>query len=106
MAVIYDIVLPKRRCDIPRKSPYNITLSSYEKNILQQMARKYTLSYFKVIRAKAILLAADGFENKQIGEQLDLPREIVSKWRKRFFEERLNGLQDRPRRGRPSRFSP
>ena len=106
MDLIYDIVLPKRRCDIPRKSPYNVILSSHEKNVLQQMARKYTLSYFKVIRAKAILLAADGFENKQIGEQLDLHREIVSKWRKRFFEERLNGLQDRPRRGRPSRFSP
>ena len=70
------------------------------------MARKYTLPYFKVVRAKAILLAADGFENKQIGEKLDLPREIISKWRKRFFEERLVGLQDRPRRGRPSRFSP
>jgi transposase len=70
------------------------------------MAQKYTLSYYKVVRAKAILLAADGLENKQIGEQLDLPREIISKWRKRFFEERLDGLQDRPRSGRPSRFSP
>ncbi len=70
------------------------------------MARKYTLSYFKVVRAKAILLAADGLENKQIGEKLDLPREIISKWRKRFFEQRLNGLQDRPRCGRPSRFPP
>jgi len=73
---------------------------------LQQMARKYTLPYFMVIRAKAILLAADGLENKQIGEKLDLPREIISKWRKRFFDKRLDGLQDRPRRGRPSRFSP
>ena len=35
-----------------------------------------------------------------------MPREIVSKWRKRFFEERLNGLQDRPKHGRPSRFPP
>ena len=87
-------------------SPYVISLSFNEKNALQKMARKYTLSYFKVIRAKAILLAADDLENKQIGEKLNLPREIVSKWRKRFFEERLDGLQDRPRRGRPSRFSP
>jgi transposase-like protein len=106
MTFVYDIVLSKRRCDIPRKSPYNIRLNSHEKMVLQQMARKYTLPYFKVVRAKAILLAASGLENKQIGEQLDLPREIVSKWRKRFFEQRLNGLQDRPRRGRPSRFSP
>jgi len=87
-------------------SPYVISLSLKEKDALQQMARKYTLPYFKVVRAKAILLAADGLENKQIGEKLDLPREVVSKWRKRFFEERLNGLQDRPRRGRPGRFPP
>lgn len=106
MTHIYDIVTSKRRCDIPRKSPYTINLSSHEKSTLQQMARKYTLPYFMVIRAKAILLAADGLENKQIGEKLDLPREIISKWRKRFFDKRLDGLQDRPRRGRPSRFSP
>jgi transposase len=87
-------------------SPYEISLSSHEKEILQQMANKYTSPYFEVIRAKAILLAADGLENKQIGERLDLPRQIVSKWRKRFFEERLGGLQDRPRRGRPCRFPP
>ena len=106
MAFKCDIATSKRRCDIPRKSPYIINLNSHEEFILQQMVRKYTLPYYKVLRAKAILLAADGLENKQIGEKLDLPREIVSKWRKRFFEERLNGLQDRPRRGRPSRFSP
>lgn len=106
MTLKYDIVSSKRRCDIPRMSPYVISLSLNEKDALQKVARKYTLPYFKVVRAKAILLAADGLENKQIGEKLDLPREVVSKWRKRFFEKRLNGLQDRPRRGRPSRFSP
>jgi len=70
------------------------------------MARKYTSPYYVVIRAKAILLAADGLENKQIGQQLQMPRQIISKWRKRFFEQRLAGLHDRPRRGRPSCFSP
>jgi transposase len=58
------------------------------------------------MRAKVILLAADGLSNQQIGERLQLPRQIVSKWRKRFFEERLAGLQERPRRGRPALFSP
>ena len=70
------------------------------------MARKYTSPYYVVVRAKAILLAADGLENKIIGQQLQMPRQIISKWRKRFFEQRLAGLQDLPRRGRPSRFSP
>ena len=70
------------------------------------MAHKYTSPYFEVVRAKAILLAAEGLQNKQIGDRLQMPRQIISKWRKRFFDERLAGLQDRPRRGRPGRFSP
>lgn len=91
---------------MPRESPYEVVLDAYEKLHLQQMARKYTSPYYEVVRAKAILLAAEGLENKEIGERLDLPRQIVSKWRKRFFEERLAGLHDRPRQGRPCRFSP
>jgi transposase len=81
-------------------------LNAEEKRKLQQAAQKYTSPYYVVVRAKAILLAAEGLENKEIGERLDLPRQIISKWRKRFFEERLAGLQDRPRQGRPCRFSP
>ena len=91
---------------MPRKSPYNIILTDDEKKSLQQMAHKYTSPYYEVARVKAILLAADGFKNKEIGERLDLPRQIVSKWRKRFYDKRLAGLQDQPRRGRPRCFSP
>ena len=58
------------------------------------------------MRARVILLASEGTENKEIGERLELPRQIVSKWRKRFFEERLDGLRDRPRQGRPCHFPP
>jgi transposase len=58
------------------------------------------------MRAKVVLLAAEGLSNKQIGERLDVPRQIVSKWRKRFFEERTAGLRERPRQGRPCVFSP
>jgi len=91
---------------MPRKSPYTINLDKEETEHLLSLARKYTSPYYEVVRAKAILLAAEGLENKQIGQQLQMPRQIISKWRKRFFEQRLAGLQDRPRRGRPSRFSP
>jgi len=91
---------------MPRKSPYTIVLNSEERRNLEEMARKYTSSYFKVIRAKIVLLSANGFDNNYIGKRLDLPRQIVSKWRKRFFEERMAGLQDRSRRGRPCDFSP
>jgi len=91
---------------MPRISPYAILLNIEEKLFLEQMARRYTSPYYEVVRAKAILLAAEGLENKEIGKRLDLPRQIVSKWRKRFFAERLAGLHDRPRQGRPCRFSP
>lgn len=91
---------------MPRSSPHVIELSDEERETLESRARQYTLPYRDVIRAKMILLAAEGRENKEIAELLDTPRPVVSKWRKRFFHERLAGLEDRPRGGRPSAFSP
>ena len=91
---------------MPRKSPNKVLLTADEKNQLQAIARKYTSPYRDVMRAKIVLLAAEGISNKDIGQRLDLPRQIVSKWKKRFFEQRLAGLQERPRRGRPGSFPP
>lgn len=91
---------------VPRKSPFVIDLSADERRKLQAVARQYTSQYRDVIRAKIALYAADGLDNDQIAARLDTPRQIVSKWRKRFFEERLAGLEERPRVGRPARFSP
>jgi transposase len=81
-------------------------LTSEESTQLETVTRKYTAPYCDIIRAKVVLLAAKGLENKQIAERLDLPRQIVAKWRKRFFEERLAGLEERSRRGRPRVFPP
>ena len=91
---------------MPRPSPYRITLSSSEKAALEDMARQYTSPYYQVVRAKVILMAARGLRNDQIAAQISLPRQIVSKWRKRFFEERFEGLENLPRSGRPPSFSP
>lgn len=91
---------------MPRKSPYPIVLSADERHGLEQVAGQYTSPYYIVVRAKIALLAAQGLDNKSIGKRLSLPRQIVSKWRKRFYEERLDGLDDKPRTGRPSGFSP
>jgi transposase len=73
---------------------------------LEAQARKYTSPYRDVIRAKIVLLASGGLRNDVIAARLDTPRQIVSKWRQRFFEERLAGLEEEPRGGRPARFSP
>ena len=90
---------------MPRKSPFKIVLANEEREDLISLARKYTAPYKDVIRAKAILMAAEGMENKEIGKKLNLPRKTVSKWRKRFFYKREKGLVDRPRAGRPFFFS-
>jgi hypothetical protein len=91
---------------MPRRSPYKIVLTVEQKVVLEKIAHEYTSSYCDVIRAKAILLAAQGLDNKEIGVRVDLPRQIVSKWRKRFFLEGTGGLSNRPRRGRLPSFSP
>lgn len=83
---------------MPRTSPYTIDLSPDEARTLGALARKYTAPYREVIRAQIILLAAQGLRNDQISHRVNLPTQIVYKWRKRFFVERLAGLQDRPRR--------
>jgi len=91
---------------MPRISPFIIALSVNEERILVERSRQYTASYCDVVRAKIVLLAATGIENEQIAERLDISRQIVAKWRKRFFHERLDGLVDQPRCGRPRSFSP
>jgi len=91
---------------MPRKSPYKVILSKDEAQELSRRAAKYTLPYFMVIRAKMILLAGQGLSNDEIAAQLNTRREVVSMWRRRFFEERLQGLEERSRSGRPRSFSP
>jgi hypothetical protein len=91
---------------MPRVSPYLIELSPAEKAALKRISQKYTSPYYRVIRAKIILLAAQDLDNKSIGEKLNLSRQATSKWRKRFFEQRLAGLADRARIGRPPAFPP
>ena len=70
---------------MPRRSPFTITLRAEERRVLAERARKYTLPYFKVLRAKMILLAAEGLGNDEIRRTLDIGRDVVSQWRKRFF---------------------
>lgn len=91
---------------MPRQSPFTIRLSRQERQILESRSRKYTLPYFEVLRAKMILLAAEGRANDEIAAALSIGRDVVSLWRKRFFHERLPGIEERPRLGRPRVFPP
>jgi Winged helix-turn helix len=73
---------------------------------LEQRAASLTLPYRVVVRAKLVLLAAEGHTNREIAERVDMSADRVGDWRKRFGEEGIEGLEDRARSGRPRRFPP
>ena len=91
---------------MPRQSPFRVVLSEDERQHRESIVRQYTSPYCDVIRAKIVLLASQGLSNDGIASRLDTPRQIVSKWRKRFCQARVPGLEDEPRGGRQARFSP
>jgi transposase-like protein len=89
-----------------RSSAYRIVLSEEQERELARRAGAYSGPYREVVRAKAIMLAGEGRSNAEIAERLGVTRASVSEWRKRFFERGLDGLEERPRPGRPGAFSP
>jgi len=91
---------------MPRKSPFRIELTPDEVTETESPCIKYTLPYFEVVRARMILMAATGMDNDDIAARLDTRREVVSQWRKRFFKQRMAGLEERARPGRPRVFPP
>ena len=89
-----------------RQSPFVIELSDEDRDLLEAMVRRRTAERRMVLRARIVLAAADGEENVSIAERLEVALNTVIKWRKRFFEEGMDGLADRKRSGRPRTFSP
>ena len=91
---------------VPRTSRHVIELSVEERAELERRGRAVTAPWREVQRARMILYAAEGAQDKEIAARLDCHPEIVSRWRARFCECRLEGLEDKPRTGRPRRFPP
>jgi transposase len=89
-----------------RRSPFVIDLSGEDRDQLEALVRRWTAEHRMVVRARIVLAAADGEENAGIAERLEVALNTVIKWRKRFFEEGIDGLGDRKRSGRPRTFSP
>jgi transposase len=87
-----------------RRSPFVIGLSEADRAVLEARSRAYTGRHADVVRARIVLLAADGEQNTAIAERLDLHVGVVSRWRRRFCEAGLDGLADRPRSGRKRSF--
>jgi transposase len=91
---------------VARKSRCKIVLSGEERAELERRVACYTLPREVVRRAKMILYAAQGLSNVEIAGRLETSPEVVGRWRKCSFEQRLAGLEDRARSGRPRRSPP
>ncbi|MBY0307245.1 MAG: helix-turn-helix domain-containing protein [Phycisphaerales bacterium] len=83
-----------------------IELTEDERRELERRAREATAPWREVQRARIVLYAARGQTDQQIAQRLDCTRECVGKWRRRFADQRCEGLCDKPRAGRPRRFPP
>ena len=79
-----------------------VEVSSEQRTALEGMARQRSLPLRVVERARIVLLAADGLENKQIAQRLHSTQEKAARWRKRFLAGGITALQkDAPRPGKP-----
>lgn len=81
-----------------------IVLSAEERATLEGWVRSGTTEQRLAERARITLLAADGRGSRAIARELGCARGVVSKWRLRFAEERLAGLADRARSGKPRTY--
>jgi hypothetical protein len=91
---------------VPSQSPFRVRPTEDERAVLEKRAGARTAPHWEVVRARIVLLASEGLANKEIAARLETTPQTVCKWRKRFYEEGLGGLEDRPRSGRPPTFSP
>ena len=89
-----------------RKTSLHVVLTEEERSYLEQRLRCTTTSLGLARRCRAILGVADGLPLVQVARLVDLTEKHVRKWVQRFLKERLDGLQDRPGRGRKPVFSP
>jgi len=87
-----------------RKSNTVIELTTEERQRLEEITRTRTAPYRAVQRARLILLAAEGMANKAIAHEEGLARATVVLWRQRFAQQRLEGLQDKSRRGKTPKY--
>jgi transposase len=86
------------------RSPFQITLRGSERRWLKALTRRGIAEHRQVTRARIVLLAAAGWTNRGIARKLGLAPNTAGKWRKRFFQEGVDGLRDRKRPGRPRAF--
>jgi transposase len=86
-------------------SPYRIVLTAEDRGTLTALARRPSVAYRLVLRARIVLAAAEGACNAAIAARVGVHVDTARKWRRRFAEQGMAGLADADRPGRPRRFT-
>lgn len=81
-----------------------LVLRNAERSELERRVRVHSTPSRQRTRARVILLAAEGLSNRAISRTVGMRYEHVGTWRRRFLEEGLAGLEERPRPGRPTLY--
>ena len=89
-----------------RKTSLRVVLTFEERASLGQQLRSRTVSLGLARRCRALLGVAEGLPLVEVARLVDLTEKHVRKWVRRFLDDRLQGLRDRPGRGRKPVFSP
>jgi transposase len=82
-----------------------LVLSEDERQTLTWWSRRAKTSQALALRAKIVLLCADGMPNTHVAARLGVTRETAGKWRSRFLARRLEGLSDEQRPGAPRKLT-
>jgi putative transposase len=83
------------------RSDAEIELTEEERTELGNVARSRRTPQAVALRARIVLLTADGFAPTTIAEELGISQPTVRKWRARYVEDGVAGLRNEPRSGRP-----
>ena len=83
-----------------RKTSLTITLTADERQTLSRWQRSTTIPAGRARRGRIILLLADGMSLVQIAATVGITRRFVYTWVQRFLQHRIEGLTDKPGRGR------
>jgi transposase len=78
-----------------------LVLTDEEREQLQRWARRRKSAQALALRSRIVLACATGLSNKEVAAREKVSAPTVGKWRSRFIELRLDGLDDDPRPGRP-----